>query len=135
MNNIKYNNKIILVDKLYLENFTEGTQRIVVDGRNMHTEKEFICELENAFKFPRSCEGNMDRFLDWIRDLSWYNDDKIELIITNQEEFLNSDLKIRNEIIELFLTYILTFWDEEYLTVGGEKREFIVYLTNKTIGG
>ena len=135
MNNIKYNNKIILVDKLYLENLTEGTQRIVVDGRNMHTEKEFISELENAFKFPRSCEGNMDSFLDWIRDLSWYNDDKIELIIINQEEFLNSDLKIRDEIIELFLTYILTFWDEEYLTVGGEKREFIVYLTNKTIGG
>ena len=73
MNNIKYNNKIILVDKLYLENLTEGTQRIVVDGRNMHTEKEFISELENAFKFPRSCEGNRRVFKFRFENKRWNN--------------------------------------------------------------
>lgn len=52
----------------------------------------------------------MDRFLDWIRDLSWLDSSKIELIIK----------------------LILPYWDEIvlYTTVEGKRKEFIVYLVN-----
>lgn len=74
----------------------------------------------------------MDRFLDWIRDLSWLDSSKIELIIKNQKEFLTEDLKVREDILDLFIKLILPYWDEIvlYTTVEGKRKEFIVYLVN-----
>ena len=132
MNDIKYVNRLILMDKIYFDNLPNDTLRVIVDGQNIHTKEEFIKELETLFEFPRPCEGSMDRFLDWIRDLSWFNYRKIELIIKNQKDFLSTDLKTREHILDLFLELILPHWDEDvlYTVVGGKRKEFIVYLVN-----
>lgn len=128
-------NKLIILDRYYIKDMSNNVFRVIVDGKNISTVEKFLTELENMFMFPRSCEGNLNRFLDWMRDLSWIENEEIELIVINQEEWMSSDLKIRNIIINLFVSCILPFWDEEviYTVVGGKKKIFNVYLTNNLL--
>ena len=103
---------------------------IKIDGKNIRTKEEFFKEIEIYFSFPRSCEGSLDRFLDWMCDLSWIESDKINVIIKNYNLFLDNDRQFKEIVFQCFEEDILPFWEKEVETVvvGGKPKSFNLYL-------
>ncbi|PGL72719.1 barstar family protein [Bacillus sp. AFS055030] len=111
---------------------------VELDGKKIQTWEDYIIEVEKKFKFPRSCEYMWDRYLDWIRDLTWfeedeYEDNKIEkfaLIIYNFNKFSRKNDSLKRKIIDQFNRLILPFWEEEVerVVVEGKAKSFKVYL-------
>ena len=118
-----------------LNDLPSGKKRVVIDGKKVQALEDFLIIMENEFDFPRPCKGSIDRCLDWMTDLTWYDFKKFELVITNRKEFVKDDIALRNDILSWFTRIILPFWEEEVLevTVGGELKEFDVYLVDNVI--
>ncbi|KQL34056.1 hypothetical protein AN960_20570 [Bacillus sp. FJAT-25509] len=72
----------------------------------------------------------MDRYLDWIRDLDWIEKDSFAIVIYNYNDFLNTELELKDIIINTFKDTILPFWEEEVerVVVEGKAKSFKVYL-------
>jgi len=143
------NNRIILIDEKRLEKLKKelriGTNIVEIDGKNIQTWEEYINEIRVAFKFPDSpiyyVEMNKAGYLDWMRDLQWFFQDNPQkdvcLIIMNYESFLLRDRNLKNSIVEMFVSSILPWWEEEVVYCGGGldiRRNFSVYLTEKNYG-
>ena len=105
---------------------------VEMDGYEIQSWKSYIGEIENKFKFPTTCIDSVDRYLDWIRDLSWLEKEEYVLIIYNFEKFLSNDLELKNEIIMCFEEYILPFWQSEVeeVVVEGKAKSFMVYFVD-----
>ena len=113
---------------------------VEIDGEKIQTWKEYITEVETKFEFPRSCEFMGDRYLDWITDLTWFEEgkykenkiDKFAIIIFKYSEFCVNKLSTKVEIIEDFYETILPFWEEEVqrVVVGGKPKSFNLYLVD-----
>ena len=103
---------------------------VELDGKQINNWKDYISLLETGFKFPTSCIDSIDRYLDWIRDLSWISQKEILLVINNFEYFIVDDEDLRTQIIFDFYDLILPFWEEgvKKFVVGGKPRKFNVYL-------
>lgn len=123
-------NNLIFIKKLKCETVQKGEFRVIISGKDMTTKKEFLEKMEQKFLFPESCFGSLDAFMDYIRDLSWLNSEKITLIITNKDYFLNVDNGLRKIILDCFVEEILPYWETDVVSseVGGRSKHFLVYM-------
>jgi hypothetical protein len=103
---------------------------VEIDGNKIASWNDYVSEIQDKFNFPTPCNDSVDRYLDWIRDLQWIEEDDIAIIINNYDEFLNKDPKLKNEIISDFNDVILPFWQEEVMevVVEGQPKRFMLYL-------
>ena len=108
-------------------------KRIIIDGKGIKSEDEFIDFMETELCFPRSCDGIVVRYLDCMRDLSWLNFDSYEIYIVNQNDFLKLNIEDRENILNDFNNIILPYWEHDvlYQCVGGECKDFKVYLVDE----
>lgn len=126
------NNKILFLNEIKLGDISKDRFRIIISGEKIQTKADFLMMMEKEFLFPYSCHGDMDAFMDFIMDLSWFQHDKIDLIIMNQKEFLKSSDSLKAIIIECFENDILPYWEKGVLedTFNGKCKEFFVYIVD-----
>ena len=84
-------NKVIYMHNIKLKALTPDMLRIILNGCEFQSINDFYDIMAEKFSFPTSCNGLVARYLDWMRDLSWMNYKKIEIIIYNKKEFLKSN--------------------------------------------
>lgn len=103
-----------------------------LDGRAVKTRFDYFSAIDKAFQFPTSCVGHWDRYLDWIRDLTWLPEGEITLIIHHYAEFLEDDPEAKGLAVKSLKEIALPFWEEEvtHVVVEGKPRNFMVYLVN-----
>ena len=68
-----------------------------------------MSEMQMKFKFPRDCQGYVERYLDWMRDLSWIKADKIKITIKNMSFFMIDNPTDRKEALQDLCEIILPF--------------------------
>ena len=66
--------------KKYLPKETEKNKIVCIDLKRIKNWKEYSIIVENALEFPRPVEGSPNRFLDWMRDLTWYDYDRYDIL-------------------------------------------------------
>ena len=105
---------------------------VEIDGEKIKNYNDFISEMQMKFKFPRDCQGYVDRYLDWMRDLSWIKADKIKITVRNVSHFMVNNPADRKEALQDLYEIILPFWklEADKVIVGGKKRDFTLSLTN-----
>lgn len=103
--------------------------QICIDGRHIKCYKDFITEMEQKLLFPRECNGSIDRYLDWIRDLSWLHQDCIIIHVINSE-ILKENCPEAQDIISDIQNIIIPFWKHEYkkCIVGGVQKQIVLNL-------
>ena len=107
----------------------EDMIKLVIDGTKTQTKTAFLEQIEQVLKFPSSCAGKLSRFEDWIRDLSWFPDEKgVCIWITDYEEFLKEDAVSKSIIEKIIKEEVLPFWETEVIknVKNGKPREFHV---------
>ncbi|WP_312071748.1 barstar family protein [Anaerotignum propionicum] len=104
--------------------------KVDIDGAEIQTWKDFIRSIEKSFQFPTTCEDSMDRYLDWIRDLSWLENEAFIILVKNSKEFFVNNSKLRDEILNDLEEVVLPFWESEVeeVVVDGKSKLFRVYL-------
>ena len=103
---------------------------VELNGIDIQSWEEYISTIEEKMKFPSSCIDSIDRYLDWIRDLSWLEKDGYTIIIYDSDRFLSEDQRTKNIVLESFEDTVLPWWQEEVkqYMVGGKAKPFNVYL-------
>jgi hypothetical protein len=132
------NNKISNIDKVKAKALLQTTQAdpscfvIEIDGTGIHSWEDYIYLVEEKMKFPTTCIDSIDRYLDWIRDLSWLDKSSYTVIINDSTQFLTEDLRIRNIILTSFEDTVLPWWQSEVekCVVEGKAKPFNVYLVD-----
>lgn len=85
---------------------------IVFDGNKCATLKEYFNSISEQLSFPTK-QNNWDSYLDWMRDLSWIEENDITVLIINFQFFL-SDENDRESVIETWMSdfseVIFPFW-------------------------
>lgn len=105
---------------------------VTVDGRKIQTKEDFIKVMEKEFLFPYSCRGNLDAFLDFMRDLSWIFSERLSLTITWQQDFLKELPGLKRTILECLSEDVAGYWQgavPQDMTDGRPKK-FELYLTD-----
>lgn len=104
--------------------------KVDIDGAEIQTWKDFSGFIEKSFQFPTTCEDSMDRYLDWIRDLSWLEHDAFIISVKNSKQFFANNTKLRDEILNDLEEVVLPFWESEVeeVVVDGKSKLFRVYL-------
>lgn len=90
------------------------TMLVTVDGSKIHSYEDFVSVMQKELQFPRDCEGKVDRYLDWIRDLSWFDYDRYVFTIRNARQMLQNNEHEAKELIEDFYEIIIPYWDYQY---------------------
>ena len=105
---------------------------VEINGKEIQSWNDYISRIEDKMKFPTSCIDSIDRYLDWIRDLSWLNGEGYAFVIHNYSQFLSKDTKTKKIVIDSFKDIVLPFWQEEVeqCVVGGKSKPFNVYLVD-----
>lgn len=103
-----------------------------LDGSTIQSWEDYISEIEKQFMFPTTCINSVDRYLDWIRDLSWLEKEEYILVIYNSKSFLMKNLELKNKILMYFEEAVLPFWQSEVedVIVEGKAKPFMVYLVD-----
>ena len=133
-----FNNRIFQIDSTEIAKILqESRQRsaicfVEIYGKGIQSWKDFISEVEKKLKFPTTCIDSIDRYLDWIRDLSWLDKDEYMIIIYDYHEFMKKDSRLKNEIIEDFEDIILPWWQQEVevCVMGWKAKPFNLYLVD-----
>lgn len=105
-----------------------------LQGRRIQSWNDYSLEIEKAFHFPSSCRDSIDRYLDWIRDISWLDEgfscSRYVLIIYDFSLMLLNDIPTKKMIKDDFIEIILPWWDGEVenCVLGGKRKQFDVYL-------
>lgn len=129
-------NKIVIANKMDFKiPYKEGVYRIIIDGKEVKTGKEFWQRIEEEFKFPEKCT-NINMLLDYFTDLSWISEEKIELVVINKRHFLRKEKRYKKEIIKILKEDVLPFWDSEVenVVVGGKRKDFTVFFVDELYG-
>ena len=101
-----------------------------VDGKKCDSIYDLVSLFETELSFPWKCEKILDRFMDWMRDLSWYDYNQYVFYVTNYHRtFLLYESKDKGDFIDMF-EEILFFWEfgAEKCIVGGKPLEMHLYL-------
>ncbi|MBP2000770.1 hypothetical protein J2Z69_001801 [Paenibacillus shirakamiensis] len=106
---------------------------VELNGSEIQSWEDYALAIQQNFRFPTSCTDSIDRYLDWIRDLSWIEREKYILVIHQYDKFLQQNPKLKNDILADFTDIILPFWQEEVesVVVGGKAKTFMVYLVKE----
>ena len=131
MNKIIYisNQKMVAIREEIAKNHKHYV--VEIDGASVKDTSIFFNIIEQKLKFPRSCEMMMDRFLDWMRDLSWLEDyNALHIIIHNSIQFLSNDVSTKETIMHHFENTIFPWWEKDVETfcAGGKRKEFKLYM-------
>jgi RNAse (barnase) inhibitor barstar len=62
-----------------------------IDGQKAHTLRGFYEELAKALNFPEYFGFNLDSLDEMLNDLSWVNESKIAIYVTNSEQFIKKE--------------------------------------------
>ena len=138
---MKNKNLLIISKEIYFESLPKNALKFIIDGSNIKTEVDFLKIMSSTFDFPKFGNKicNLDGFLDWMRDLSWFDDISCKnqdetvdmvLIIKNYSKLFNGNMEeINFFVIENFIDYILPYWEKDVLNYPGVgTRKFDVYL-------
>ncbi|WP_250228384.1 barstar family protein [Anaeropeptidivorans aminofermentans] len=108
------------------------TYLVEINGVDVQSWNDYILKIEEKMKFPTTCIDSIDRYLDWIRDLSWLDSDGYTLIIYSYSQFLSKDARIKAIVMDSLKETVLPFWQEEVerCVVGGKSKPFNVYLVD-----
>ncbi|MBD5093446.1 MAG: barstar family protein [Subdoligranulum sp.] len=131
MNDIIHISKQREQEILFLLKQNQNTFYVIINGKHIRTLPEYLKVMSEEFSFPIPSKS-VDGYLDWIRDLTWIEQENIVLFIENFSHFLEDDPSQKAKMIKLFRDSILPWWDgdvERYV-VEGEKRSFQVYLVD-----
>lgn len=105
---------------------------VELDGNKIQSWNGYVLAVQSKFNFPTSCTDSVDRYLDWIRDLEWLEQERFIIIINYFGEFLQKNASLKDEIMQDFEEIILPYWKNEVIedVSGGEPRSFMVYVTD-----
>lgn len=62
-----------------------------IDGQKAYTLRGFYEELAKALNFPEYFGFNLDSLDEMLNDLSWVNESKIAIYVTNSEQFIKKE--------------------------------------------
>lgn len=62
-----------------------------IDGQKAHTLRGFYEEVAKALSFPEYFGFNLDSFDEMLNDLSWLEQTKIAIYITNSDSFIEKE--------------------------------------------
>lgn len=131
---IKMKNRIYHIDKEqakeYLKEAKDHNSKVVmVDFKKISSWREYSEIMEKALNFPRPCEGNPNRFLDWMRDLTWYDYDRYDIFCCHFNKLSSKHFEDAYEIYQELKDYILPFWEYQVIRcmVEGKPKAFNVY--------
>lgn len=87
---------------------------VILNGEELATSESFLKEIWTALDFPlEPIQGqNWDAYLDWMRDLSWYQGKTVTIVIENYREFLCKEPEAKKAFLEDFEKVIIPFWKE-----------------------
>lgn len=110
-------------DRLYRNDAKE--LEVTIDAAKISSYKDYIDMIQIELDFPYDCEGMIDRYLDWIRDLEWLPFESYVFNIINSKDLERRNAPLLKEIVEDFDEIIIPFWDHEATDciVGGERKE------------
>ena len=115
--------------KEYLPQPNDKNKIIHIDFKKIKDWKDYAEVLEDILEFPRPVDGSPDRFLDWIRDLTWYHYNQYDIVIYNFKRLASKNFEDAYEIYYEFKEIILPFWEYEvvHTVVEGKPKKFNVY--------
>lgn len=98
---------------------------VKLNGKKIKKYRNFIDELEKKLLFPVSCDGHVDRFFDWMCDLSWLEARKITIIFVHFSHFVSINRIEAEKVLFDFENIIIPFWRDEVkrVVVDGEVKE------------
>ena len=121
---------------------TPGLHLAEIQGETIQSWEDYIEKIEDVFKFPTKCGDYMDRYYDWITDLSWIwepdfsNEGGCVLIIYNYKHFLEQDQVLKKKIMDGLSDEVLPWWQGDVensvvnCVVGGKAKPFNIYLVD-----
>jgi hypothetical protein len=129
--NIEISDANNLIEKLKNEN----CYVVILNGKEIQTEKDYIDQMSKAFKFPEwdveNCYSNVNAYLDWMDDEYGFSGfQSVAVFIENYSSFLSKNQKYKEKIMDLFKNWILPFWESEVadVVVEGKPVPYNVYL-------
>ncbi|MCM1500923.1 MAG: hypothetical protein NC124_20890 [Clostridium sp.] len=102
-----------------------------IDGADIKTEEDYVEAMSYAFGFSHVIpKMEIEWCNDYISDLMWIEQKIIVMLIRNYDVMLESNLKLKKDIVADFEEIILPWWEEEVIghMVGGVPRKFTVYI-------
>ena len=103
---------------------------VEINGSQCSKLADYLKIMTASFDFPIEAKS-MDGYNDWMRDLTWIEEKKIVVIISDYTDFLKDDLSSKEIILQEFEHTILPWWDGEYagcLVNGDElKKDMMIY--------
>lgn len=117
-------------------NFKKGNEekhglfQVVIDGKKIKDYVDFTNAMQHEFNFPRECHGSIDRYLDWMRDLSWIDANEIIIKIKNSSSFLDENPQERELILKDLNEIIILFWADNpgHVIINGVKKKIQLFL-------
>ena len=95
---------------------------VEINGNKCYKLADYLKIMSDSFDFPIEAKS-MDGYNDWMRDLSWIEEKKIVIIISNYTDFLKDDPSSKENIPYNFEHTIFPWWDGGYVgcVVGGDE--------------
>lgn len=118
-----------IIEKDAIEN--DNTYFVKIDGSKIKTEEQYVKAMMKGFAFPHDLpEFSISWYNDYITDLMWVEQKEISLLIRNYDLMLDSNVKIKKNIMADFEEIILPWWEGDVVghMVGGVPRKFLIYL-------
>ena len=129
MNQIK---RITREEYITLVEKRQGKDMVVqVDGAFCKNLKDYFRFIYQRLNFPAdTIRPSYNGYDDWMTDGTYFNNDKIHLIILNYDMFISEDIEAKQIIMDHFETHILPWWEHDVVNcvVGGKTKEFNVYI-------
>ena len=106
------------------------TRVVEIHGKSIRFSEDYYKFIEKELAFPHPCELITARYLDWMRDLTWFDYDTYYFVIYDSSYFMLSDPDGKKDFFYCFKEYIFPWWEKEvlYFMVGGKKKTFKIYL-------
>jgi hypothetical protein len=89
---------------------------ILIDGISIRTHMDYLKLIYSELNFPNE-NCNWDAYLDWMRDLSWINEQSITIVVENYHLFLQEDIRYKEFFIADFVDTIFPFWEHDAIEV------------------
>ncbi|MDH6603364.1 hypothetical protein OKW23_000493 [Bacilli bacterium PM5-9] len=132
------NNMYVISSEKILEikrNIKKEVFVVEIYSKKIENEKELYYEMMYKFDltddFIYKKRIIYDAYIDWMTDLTWIEESKdVCLIIYDFFKLIKIGVDEVNLFIDMFVTNILPFWEEEVIhtVVEGKRRRFNVYL-------